>query len=67
MQIMERDVIRTIQENKDYPAHFHTAGVPGRPEIGETQELNYAAIVRAIVDTGDEGSWGRSSLRRETR
>ena len=59
MQIMEGDVIRTIQENKDYIAHFHTAGVPGRHEIDETQELNYAAIVRAIVDTGYEGYLGQ--------
>jgi hydroxypyruvate isomerase len=55
MQIMEGDVIRTIQENKDYLAHFHTAGVPGRHEIDDTQELNYAAIARAIVATGFDG------------
>jgi hydroxypyruvate isomerase len=51
MQIMEGDVIRTIQDNKDYLAHFHTAGVPGRHEIDETQELNYAAIARGILAT----------------
>src|SRR3954454_3141342 len=55
MQIMEGDVIRTIQENKDYIAHFHTAGVPGRHEIDDSQELNYAAIARAIVATGFDG------------
>jgi hydroxypyruvate isomerase len=55
MQIMEGDVIRTIQDNKDYLAHFHTAGVPGRHEIDETQELNYAAIARAILATGFDG------------
>jgi hydroxypyruvate isomerase len=55
MQIMEGDVIRTIQDNKDYLAHFHTAGVPGRHEIDETQELNYAAIARAIVATDFDG------------
>src|SRR4051812_4933380 len=55
MQIMEGDVIRTIQENKDYLAHFHTAGVPGRHEIDDRQELNYAAIARAIVATGFDG------------
>jgi len=59
MQIMEGDVIRTIRENKDYIAHFHTGGVPGRHEIDETQELNYAAIVRAILDTGYEGYLGQ--------
>jgi hydroxypyruvate isomerase len=55
MQIMEGDVIRTIQENKEYFAHFHTGGNPGRHEIDETQELNYPAIVRAILATGFDG------------
>jgi hydroxypyruvate isomerase len=55
MQIMEGDVIRTIQENKDYIAHYHTGGNPGRHEIDETQELNYAAIVKGILATGFDG------------
>jgi hydroxypyruvate isomerase len=55
MQIMEGDVIRTIRENKQYIAHYHTGGVPGRHEIDETQELNYTAIMKAIVETGFTG------------
>ena len=55
MQIMEGDVIATIQENIDHIAHFHTGGVPGRNEIDETQELNYRRIAQAIVDTGFSG------------
>jgi hydroxypyruvate isomerase len=55
MQIMEGDVIRTLRDNRDHIAHFHTAGVPGRHEIDGTQELNYAAIMRAIADTGFTG------------
>jgi hydroxypyruvate isomerase len=55
MQIMEGDVIATIRKNRDYFAHYHTGGVPGRHEIDETQELNYGAIMRAIVDTGHAG------------
>jgi hydroxypyruvate isomerase len=55
MQIMEGDVIRTIRENIQYIAHFHTGGVPGRHEIDDTQELNWAAVSRAIVDTGFKG------------
>jgi hydroxypyruvate isomerase len=54
-QIMEGDVIRTIRDHKDSICHFHTGGVPGRHEIDETQELNYAAICRAIAETGFEG------------
>jgi hydroxypyruvate isomerase len=59
MQIMEGDVIRTIQDNKDYIAHFHTGGNPGRHEIDETQELYYPAIVRAILETGYDGYLGQ--------
>ena len=55
MQIMEGDVIRTIRTFKDYIGHYHTGGNPGRNEIDETQELNYAAIARAIVATGYKG------------
>ncbi|MBV6522587.1 MAG: hypothetical protein MNPFHGCM_02735 [Gemmatimonadaceae bacterium] len=55
MQIMEGDVIRTIRENIQHIAHFHTAGVPGRHEIDETQELYYPQIARAIVETGFTG------------
>ncbi|GAB5410622.1 MAG: TIM barrel protein [Balneolaceae bacterium] len=55
MQIMEGDVIRTIRENFDYIAHYHTGGVPGRNEIDETQELNYKAIMEAISELGFEG------------
>lgn len=55
MQIMEGDVIRTIQKNHRYFAHYHTGGNPGRNEIDHTQELNYSAICEAIVETGFEG------------
>jgi hydroxypyruvate isomerase len=55
MQIDEGDVIRTIRNNHAYIAHYHTAGVPGRNEIDETQELYYPAIMKAIVETGFKG------------
>ena len=55
MQIDEGDVIRTIRDNHKYIAHYHTAGVPGRNEIDETQELNYVAIIKAIQQTGFKG------------
>ena len=52
MQIMEGDVIATIRANIRWIGHFHTAGVPGRGDLDEGQELNYAAICRAIAETG---------------
>ncbi|MBK1442191.1 TIM barrel protein [Parapedobacter sp. ISTM3] len=55
MQIMEGNIIDTIQKYNAYIAHFHTAGVPGRNEIDSTQELNYPAIMRAIQETGFKG------------
>lgn len=55
MQIDEGDVIHTIRDHHAYFAHYHTAGVPGRHEIDDTQELYYPAIMRAIADTGFKG------------
>ena len=52
MQIMEGDLIRTIQNHHAYFGHYHTAGNPGRNEIDETQEIYYPPIFRAIRDTG---------------
>jgi hydroxypyruvate isomerase len=55
MQIDEGDVIRTIQQNHVYYGHYHTAGNPGRHEIDDSQELNYPAIMKAIVATRFKG------------
>lgn len=54
-QIMEGDVIRTIKDHIEHIGHFHTGGVPGRQDIDDTQELNYAAICRAILATDYDG------------
>jgi hydroxypyruvate isomerase len=55
MQIMEGDVIATINKYNKYFGHYHTAGVPGRHEIDENQELNYHGIMKAIAATGFKG------------
>ncbi|MBI2946935.1 MAG: TIM barrel protein, partial [Verrucomicrobia bacterium] len=55
VQIMNGDVIRRLRLYKDVIAHYHTAGVPGRGELDETQEINYPPIMRAILETGYEG------------
>ena len=55
MQIMEGDVIRTIRDNREHIAHFHTGGVPGRHELDDSQELNWKAVCKAIVDSGFTG------------
>ncbi|MFH1918507.1 MAG: TIM barrel protein [Planctomycetota bacterium] len=55
VQIMNGDVIRRIRQYKDHIAHYHTAGVPGRGELDDTQEINYPPILRAILETGYTG------------
>lgn len=55
MQVMEGDIIRTIQSHHDLIAHFHTAGNPGRGQPDAAQELHYPAIYRAIGATGYRG------------
>lgn len=55
MQIMEGDLIVRIRRFKDYIGHYHTGGVPGRGEIDETQEINYPAVIKAIIETGFKG------------
>lgn len=62
MQIMEGDIIRTIQRDHQWFGHYHTAGNPGRHEIDDTQELAYPAIAQAIVATGYTGWLGHEFL-----
>lgn len=55
VQIMHGDIIRRIQQNKDYIGHYHIAGCPDRHEIDDTQEINYKPIMKAIAETGYTG------------
>jgi hydroxypyruvate isomerase len=55
MQIMEGDLIRTIRENHQAIAHYHTGGVPGRHELDETQEVQWRSVAAAIAETGFTG------------
>lgn len=55
MQIMEGDLIRTLRANKDWIAHVHTGGVPGRHELDDTQEVTWKAVSAALVDMGFTG------------
>ncbi|HEY4302761.1 MAG TPA: TIM barrel protein [Candidatus Didemnitutus sp.] len=64
MAVMGEDVIRVIAEHHACFAHYHTAGVPGRHEIDDTQTLDYPAIMRAIAATGYTGFVGQEFLPR---
>ena len=51
MQIMEGNIIDTIQKNAQFFGYFHIADVPGRCQPG-TGELNYYNIIKALKKTG---------------
>lgn len=52
MQIMEGDLIRNIHAHAKWIGHYHTAGVPGRNDLNDTQEINYRGVCKAIAGTG---------------
>ncbi len=62
VQIMHGDVIRRLEQNKDMIGHVHTAGVPGRGELDENQEVNYPAIMKKLVDMGYTGYVGQEFI-----
>lgn len=55
VQIMHGDVIRRIRDAHALIGHYHTAGNPGRKELDGSQEINYPAVLKAIVETGYKG------------
>ena len=55
VQEMNGDVIKRIQQYQEFIGHYHTAGVPGRGELDDRQEVNYPAVMKAILATGYEG------------
>lgn len=58
IQIMDGDIIRHIEQHKEYIGHVQVAGVPGRGEIGTNQEVNFRAVMRAFVEQGYTGYIG---------
>jgi len=62
VQIMDGDVIPRIHQYKDYIAHVHTAGNPGRRELDDKQEINYKPIMQALVDIGYQGYVGQEFI-----
>lgn len=61
-QIMQGDVIVRLRQFKDYIGHVHTAGVPGRNELDDTQEINYPAVMKVIADIGYTGFVGQEFI-----
>jgi hydroxypyruvate isomerase len=59
---MHGDIITRIKQHAPFIAHIHTAGVPGRGEIDETQELNYAPLMQALLDIKYSGYVGQEFI-----
>jgi hydroxypyruvate isomerase len=62
VQVMHGDLIRRIEQTKDLIGHVHTAGVPGRGELDEGQEVNYPAVMKKLVDIGYAGYVGQEFI-----
>jgi hydroxypyruvate isomerase len=62
VQIMEGDLIKRIREFHPFVGHYHTAGVPGRGELDDTQEINYPAVMKSIAETGYTGYVGQEFI-----
>jgi sugar phosphate isomerase/epimerase len=60
--IMNGDIIRRLSQYRDLIGHVHTAGVPGRGELDDTQEICYPAVMRALVDIGYQGYVGQEFI-----
>lgn len=62
VQIMHGDLIRRVESCKDILGHIHTAGNPGRCEIGADQEMNYPPLMRKLLEVGYSGYVGHEFI-----
>ena len=62
VQVMDGDVIQRIKECGDMIGHVHTAGNPGRGELDQNQELNYASIMKALLEMNYQGFVGQEFI-----
>jgi hydroxypyruvate isomerase len=62
VQIMDGDVISRIRQHRDFIAHVHTAGNPGRGELDGPQEINYPPIMQALLEIGYKGHVGQEFI-----
>ncbi len=58
MHRMGENVIGDITSNLQYIAHLHVAGAPERNFPGDLQEIDYPAIITAVMNAGYNGCWG---------
>jgi hydroxypyruvate isomerase len=60
--IMNGDIIRRLSQYRDWIGHVHTAGVPGRGELDDQQEIFYPAVMRTLLDIGYQGYVGQEFI-----
>ena len=60
--IMNGDVIRRLRQYRDLIGHIHVAGVPGRGELDESQEIYYPAVMRTLLEIGYQGYVGHEFI-----
>jgi hydroxypyruvate isomerase len=59
VQIMDGDLIRRTRALKaEQIGHVQVAGVPGRGELDKDQEVNWPAVMKALLDIGYDGYVG---------
>lgn len=62
VQIMDGDLVRRVKQCGEYIGHVHVAGNPGRGELDENQEINFPAVMRALLDIGYKGYVGHEFI-----
>lgn len=62
VQVMHGDLIRRIGLAKELIGHVHTAGVPGRGELDDAQEINYPAVMNKLIGIGYTGYVGHEFI-----
>ena len=59
---MHGDLIRRIGQCGEAIVHVHTAGVPGRHELSDDQEINYPPVIAALAKAGYTGFLGHEFI-----
>ncbi|HUW02843.1 MAG TPA: TIM barrel protein [Acidimicrobiales bacterium] len=64
MQVMEGDLLATMKADLDLIGHIHTAGVPGRRDLDDRQEVNWPGIAGFLGHRGYQGWVGHEFMPR---
>jgi len=64
VQLMEGDLSRTIKAGIERIGHVHTAGVPGRRDLDDRQEIHWPGIAGLLRHLGYDGWIGHELIPR---